>query len=369
ALQCVLCCVAVPVFAQKSDRDSAFALGDGGKFFEAIPLLEKLVAAGSTDRAVYERLGLAILKTSGMNADAEVRRQQRIRARAMFEKAAQLGSKSDQILALLNAIPADGGPDASFSRNAEVDAVMKKAETAYSSSDYKLAFKYYQEALALDSTLYDAALFSGDTYLHTPTADSAYVWYARAARINPNRETAWRYWSDVLVKNNRLDEARDKAINAMVAEPFNRIARQALASWAPKARIPVAFPRVDFPVVDTASVHSRARVAYDSVRAVWRGTDPKGGALFTAAYPAESKYRHTLAEEKAALQAAYRAAGDDGGTANLKKLDDAGELEAYIFFARADQQIASEYDAYRRTHSDALRNFWSDFVIGAPYAR
>ena len=91
-------------------------------------------------------------------------------------------------------ITADGGNEPTSSSKTDVDDAMKKAESAYSAGDYRITFTIYQKAFALDPTLYDAAVFSGDTYLHTPVVDSAYVWYARATEIHPNRETAWRYW-------------------------------------------------------------------------------------------------------------------------------------------------------------------------------
>lgn len=360
------CLTATPLSAQRSDRDSAFFLFDQGKSGEAVAILDKLVAAGSKEPAVFERLGLSVLRLSGAYPDAKDRQFQRLRARLAFEVAVKLGSKDIQILSLLQSIPEDGGPDASYSNNPEVDAAMQKAEVAYSSGDYRTALINYQKALALNPKQYNAAVFSGDTYVHGATVDSAYIWYARATEIDPNRETAWRYWSDVLLKRGELDEARDKAIEALIAEPYNRIAFSGLSGWAPKARIPVGFPRVEIKSPTAGAPPSLAWAAYDSVRSAWRESVAAAGSNFAKAYPGEQKYRHSVAEEKAALLAAYNADPTNAALVNVKKLDDAGMLESFVLIARADAGIAQEYPAYRAAHRELVRKFWASFVVGTP---
>ena len=56
----------------------------------------------------------------------------------------------------------------------------------------------YQRALLLDPKLYEAALFIGDVYFKTADQVKAVEWFARAVAINPDRETAYRYWGDCL---------------------------------------------------------------------------------------------------------------------------------------------------------------------------
>ena len=353
--------------AQRTVRDSALALFDQGKIREAAPLLERAIIANPADVLVHERLGLALLSMSAGYPDPAARKQQRVRARSMLAKAVSLGSTSQQVQAVLEVIPEDGGPDVSFSDSPAVDAVMRRAESAYGSGDYRTAFIEYQKALALDSMNYSAAVFSGDTYLHMQPVDSAFIWYARATRIDPDRETAWRYWSDVLIKQSRHAEAMEKAVEAIVAEPYGRISRQALISWAQATRTRVALPRVVLPYPDTSATHPAGWVAYDSVRRSWQGAAGSRSPAFAAAYPTETRYRHSLAEERDALRAAAKAGPTDPATHNLVALDQAGMLEAYIFFARADEGIASEYEAYRARHRELLRRFWTNFVVGAKY--
>lgn len=369
ALLTLLLSMAVPrtALAQQTLRDSALALFDQRRIPEAHPLLERALIAHPADAVVNERLGFALLALTGSLPDATARKQQRLRARTMFARAVALGSKDRQVQAMLEAIPEDGGGDVTYSDSPAADAAMRRAEAAFSSADYRTAFAEYQKALAADSTLYDAALFSGDTYVHTQPLDSAYLWYAKATRIDPDRETAWRYWSDVLLKHSQPDEALAKAIEAIVAEPYSRVSRQALGAWAQTTRTRVALPRVILPIRDTSSTPSAGWVAYDSVRRAWQGTAGSPSAAFAAAYPKEPRYRRSLGEEAAALRAAAKAGGADAATRHLTTLDEAGMLEAFIFFARADQGIASEYATYRATHREALKRFWAEFVVGAKY--
>jgi hypothetical protein len=48
---------------------------------------------------------------------------------------------------------------------------------------------------------------------------------------------------------------------------------------------------------------------------------------------------------------------------NLVKLWNAGLIEPYVLFARASQDIARDYGAYRRDNRRKLKQYWLDFVI------
>jgi hypothetical protein len=70
-------------------------------------------------------------------------------------------------------------------------------------------------------------------------------------------------------------------------------------------------------------------------------------------------YRHSLLKETEALRTVVSAATAGKGAshlspslATLKKLNDAGLLEAYILLAIADDGIAKDYPAYLRTNRD-----------------
>lgn len=348
--------------AQQEDLQHAVALFDQGEHRQALPLFQKLAQDGSKAPIVYERLGFLLLEMSGAPKEADARRRQRAEARRMFEKALQLGSRDLQVRALHDGMPEDGGGDADFSKNPAVQEAMRVAEAAYSARDFGAAFAAYQKALTLDPTLYEAAVFSGDTYLHRAPLDSAYVWYARATQIDPDRELAWRYWSDVLLKHDRRDEAKERAIRAIIAEPHQRMGFQAISSWAQVTHRSPEWPPA-FDPADNATRGTAARTAYDSVRAAWRGADGRGGPVFRQAYPGDSVYRHSLQEEVAALRAAAKVTTTETGVLVLRDLDSAELLEAFILFRRVDAGIAQDYDAYRREHREQLFRLWNRLAL------
>src|SRR5262249_34562011 len=95
--------------------------------------------------------------------------------------------------------------------------------------------------------LYEAALFIGDVYFKSAEQIKAGEWFARAIEINPDRETAYRYWGDSLMKQGKVTEAGDKFVEAYIAEPYNRLARAGFVNWGERVNIQLAHPRVEFP--------------------------------------------------------------------------------------------------------------------------
>jgi hypothetical protein len=104
--------------------------------------------------------------------------------------------------------------------------------------------------------------------------------------------------------------------------------------------------------------------AYASTRAEWRSR------RFAETYPGERAYRHSLAEETAALRALADAASKAGWSGqqlsptlvNVIELNKAGLLEAYVLIALADEGIAHDYAAYRKANRDKLRRYLLEYV-------
>ena len=130
--------------------------------------------------------------------------------------------------------------------------------------------------------------------------DKSGEWFARAVAINPDRETAYRYWGDALSWQDKRDEARDKFIEAVVAEPYTRTPWVGLSQWADKYGVHLAHLRVDVP--KDAAADDPVWGPYAAARAEWRSK------RFADTFPGEHAYRHSLAEEAAALRAASAAA-------------------------------------------------------------
>ena len=120
-----------------------------------------------------------------------------------------MGDNSNLLRVVLESSP---GTAPKFSDRKEVDDVMREGESAFSKGDFKGALAAYERVLNLDPNNYEAALFSGDVYYKQKQMDTAGQWFARAISINPDRETAYRYWGDALMGDSKVDEARAKFV-------------------------------------------------------------------------------------------------------------------------------------------------------------
>ena len=140
-----------------------------------------------------------------------------------------MGDKS-QILQVMLESPEDGS-EVAFSQRKDVDNAMKAAEADFARGDLDKARLDYEGVLLLDPNNYEAALFSGDVYFKQHVYGSAGQWFAQAIEIDPNRETAYRYWGDALAAMGKNDEARSKYIEGVIADPYNRRASTGLTNW------------------------------------------------------------------------------------------------------------------------------------------
>jgi len=119
---------------------------------------------------------------------------------------------------------------------------------------------------------------------------------------------------------------------------------------------------------------SSAWFVYGLARASWTaGKDGKPSENFAKAYPNETKYRHSLAEETDALRMVLSSLDEvikkkkvkklDSSLENLKKLNDAGLLEAYVLMARIDNGLFQDYKPYLNSNRDKLRRYVVEYVI------
>lgn len=388
----LLLCTVAPTMAQapnagQEERQQAFQLLEQGKFAEAKEKFEKLTAANPSDGPSHAGLGFALYATSKNIKDAEARRQARLRARTALLRAKELGAGNDLVEAGLAAILPDGGEALTFSQNPQADQAMHDGEAAFTRGDSDKAIASYQRALQFDPGLYNAALFIGDMYFQKKEIEKAGEWYGRAITIDPNRETAYRYWSDVLLKSGRMEEARAKAIDAIIAEPYNKASYRGLIQWAQVNKVSAAHPEIRQP---KPSMRSSTDKNQTTITIDPKALDPKQGtdyywsfydlsrtaypAIFQKDHPNEQTYRHSLTEEVTALQivaemvssdlkAGKLKSVDDPSLATLLRLSNAGLIEAYVLFARADEGIVRDYAAYRQTHRENLRRYWAEIVI------
>lgn len=374
---------------QDAERDRAIGLINESKYAEALPLFEKLATTRSADPQVMFGLGIARLMASREIKDDEERARARLSARTALLRAKELGIRNDNLEMLIKSITADGG-EPGVSKNKEAQAAMEAAFKAFAAKDYAQAAKEYERAARLDPTLYEAALYTGNSYYAMNSWDKAGEWFAKAIALDANRETAYRYWGDALMGNGKQEAARDKFFEAIIAEPYNQLSWKGLIQWAQENKVKLNHPQIEIPTSVTNGANgnvnitidpkalggskadgSAAWMMYGIARAGW--TTDKNGKLsekFAKAYPGERTYRHSLAEEIDALQLVLLSVKEqedikqlEPSLAALVKLNTAGLVEPYILFARADQGIINDYAAYRAAHRDKLRRYLLEYVV------
>jgi tetratricopeptide (TPR) repeat protein len=294
-----------------------------------------------------------------------------------------LGDNS-QLLASMLEQPEDGSI-AKFSDRKEVDEAIKTAEADFARGDLDKAREGYLRALLLDPSNYDAALFVGDVYFKQKVYGSAGQWFARAIEIEPNRETAYRYWGDALAAMGNEDDARSKFIDAIVAEPYDRSSWVGLTNWLQRNNVVINNVRLkdgaavtqkdarDVTLTLDSSLgeddpNSLAWMTYGMARASWRGEK------YQKEFPNEPKYRRTMKEETESLglmitvlkeQKNYKKELKklDASLQEMIKIQEAGLLEPFVLINRADAEIAQDYEAYRAAHRDNIRRYLDTFVV------
>lgn len=331
--------------AQGSDladtRRQAAALVKEDNFAAALPLLERIVAADPASAEWNFNLAYALASTAPASADAAAYTAARVRARTLFLKARELGYSDPMLDAYIESIPPDGGDRVHFSDKPEVDRLMSEGEKLFAAQKMDEALAAYQQALQLEPTLYEAALFSADAYLHKTDYAQAEAWYQKAIAINPARETAYRYSATPLMRQERYDDALARYVEAYITEPYNNQTVAALKNWAMTTRSALGHPQVTVPVAPVSCERPPCR---------------------------------TMATEAAGLRAAARAGAGIGDTPSseldvIRKLDREELLEAYILLARADEGIARDHSAYLRDHRDKLRRYVMTYVVRRPPAQ
>lgn len=217
--------------------------------------------------------------------------------------------------------------------------------------------------------------------------EQADKWFARAVEIDPNRETAYRYWGDDLVAQGHASAAKEQFIGAVVADPYNQRPWMGLSQWAKSQKMMLGHPRIISPnqiedngknqtniTIDPSTLQGSAKkdgtdawFSYTLFRAVWHGDK------FKKEFPAEKEYRHSLPEEVDGLQGVVNQVKEglkkkeikqlNPALASLVKISDEGLLEAYVLISRPDKGISLDYPAYRDAHREKIRKYISEWII------
>ena len=363
------------------DRQRAMALFSDGKRLEALPLLERLEQQRPRDDEVLVALAASLVEHAATLSDPEAVAKERARAKGLLQKAFELGNTSpleENLRQLLGELPANGVIP--FSANPAVQQAMLSGEAAFARREFDSALSHYARALKLEPGNYYAALFTANTLDRQGHADKAGEWYERAAALNPDMETAYRYYADMLAKHGDMLKARSMLIHAAVAEPYNKIVWREIRAWAlinhtafNIVYLPIPLPGkitsgpAGQPSGDSDSDITAAWQTYYSVKARWRDGD-----AFHKRFPQEPTYRHSLAEESEAYSAAAEilrkhadspAVSADPIAPLLLRLYAGGLIDAYVLFSLGDDGIAKDYVAYRSQHRPKLETYLDRFVM------
>ncbi|MET0753132.1 MAG: tetratricopeptide repeat protein [Pyrinomonadaceae bacterium] len=393
--------VATPLRAQatgEEDIAKVLELFKQKRFAEAAPYLEKIVKDSPNDPDLRFLYGFSLFIKAASQTDKTEARKILAEARKQFVKAKELGSKEENLDQFIAVIPPDGGavsnaPTENYSKNKEAEELMSKGEAYFAGSDYDKAFLMYQEALKKDPNIYEAALYSGDVFVQKGDFDKAEIWYQKAIAINPNRETAYRYSATPLMKQKKFDRARERYVEAYITEPYNSRALGGMKQWAEITGIEIGHPSIEIPVnvgtggngdvnimqkTENPDDGSFAWMAYGLSRASWQNGKNGLSDKFKTAFPNETKYRHSLAEEYDALKMTVatlkeRMKAKDNPVkklnpdlAMLVEIYDKGFLEPYILLVLKDEGIAQDHPAYLKQNRDKLREYVFNYVFSRP---
>ena len=371
--------------AAKSDAEvqredlQAEALYEQQNFMGALPLFEDLHQQRPDSNVFRERLAMTLLAKASTEAPTEAA-VTRERARKLLLDAKAAGDNSNLLQILLEKLSTPVAASSGMQRSPGAESMLK-AEKAFSNGDLKKALALYKEASEADPKLYEAALFAGDTEFKRKNYDEAAIWFAKAIAINPDRETAYRYWGDTLVHSGHQKAAQSKFVDAVIAEPYTKASWVGLQQWANASNVRLASPPITLPkqavpdakgnvnvTVDPSSTGSPALGAwliYSTQPMMWRSTE------FKKHYPNETVYRHSLAEEAEGLRSVIAVVKEqnipedklDPTLKSLLALDKDGMLECWILLNGADQGIVQDYAAYRAAHRDLLHAYMDKYVV------
>jgi tetratricopeptide (TPR) repeat protein len=398
-----------------AETQQANALFVAGRRLEVLPLYEDLCRQDPTVALFAERHAAALLvKQSTPGIDPKEQFNALIQAYDELHRAQALGDNSALVRTLLiviekspmgvilTGIPLTVGY--TYMGTPAAQATMGQAETAFSAGKFDDAAKLYIAAAGQDPALYTAALYAGDSFFRNKDYANGGIWFAKAIAIDPDRETAYRYWGDALYKSGDSAGARDKLVQAYVAEPYSIATWAELYQWAVANKLTLAAPqarrpefymlsgKVDFDphvlppnlLPETGDGHAswliyqHVRVSHGATTLV-QNVPPSGGTMANGDLNA-SGYIHTLAEEMDALTAmladvkAKLAAGTvtpeklDPGIKLLLRLQQDNMLECFVLLNAFDMGLRHDYPKFRAAHRDQLIAYVNRYLLTQPVA-
>lgn len=390
----------------EAERLQADELFVHGKHQEALPLYADLCQQDQTVPVFAERHGLLLLEKAEVTTDPKQKDELNEAGLAELRRAQRMGDNSPLLVqTLYNASKtpmgaAVGAPMGmlpltvgyTHTGSASAQPFFEQGEQAFGHQDFAAAAAGYRKASEADPQWYFAALNAGDSYFRMKDWKDAGEWFAKAVAIDPNRETAYRYWGDALWASGDRMGAKAKFIDAIIAEPFVGSTWSKLQQWAGATQTPFIIVRVhrpEFttpdgklkvdPALETETGDGHASwLVYEQVR-VAHGARTAGQLIMAGASTANgeftpSGYVHTLDEEMAAVNAMLDdvqrkvAAGTvteatmEPGIRAMLELRRQGFLGPFEMLNFHDAGLRHEYPAYRAAHRELLVRYMNAVV-------
>ncbi len=386
-----------------SERKQANELFLAQKPLEALPLYEDLCRQDPTVAVFAERHGAGLFAREATISDPAARMKVHQMGISEIKRAQALGDDTAYVRSVLNletktfvgavisGIPLTVGY--TYRGKPDAQALFNVAEGNFGRSDWAGAAKAYAQAADLDPAWYDPALYAGDSYFRMKDVANAGVWFAKAVAIDPDRETAYRYWGDALFQSGNQIGAREKFVEAVVAEPYGTPPYSELGQWAQRTGHQLVKPAITRPEfitpngvlqIDPALAASTADgrsswIIYQQYR-VAHGARTLNQLILSGGSDANAvvtttDYRHTIAEEHAALRAmladidAKLKSGTlvetnlDPSIRNIRALEKDNALGAWVAINAADAGIRSDYPDYRAHHRQHLLDYVNGVLI------
>jgi tetratricopeptide (TPR) repeat protein len=386
-----------------SERKQADELFLAQKPLEALPLYEDLCRQDPTVAVFAERRSAGLLAKEATLSDPAEQMKVHQQAIAEIRRARTLGDNSAYVRTILNldsktlvgaivaGIPLTVGY--TYHGKPDAQAVFHQAEAAFGRSDWAAASQLYTQAAALDPGWYDPALYAGDSFFRMKDASNAGIWFAKAIAIDPDRETAYRYWGDALFQAGDPVGAREKFVAAVVAEPYGNPPFFEIGQWAqrtghqlvkpaiarPEFTTPDGALRIDPELAASTQDGRSSWIVYQQFRVAHGARTLNqiivAGGSDANAVVTPSGYRHTIAEEHAALRAmladidaklasgALTEANLDPSIRNIRNPEKANVLGAWIAINAADAGIRSDYPDYRAHHRKHLIDYVNTYLV------
>lgn len=307
-------------------------------------------------------------------------------ARKFCVEAKKNGFLDPLVETTLAAINEDGSENADkIAADPQVDRILHEAEEAYARHQFDQAIKGYLAVLEIQPGNYFATLNLGDAYFASNHFPEAIEWFKKATIIDQNRETAYRYCGDALMRLGKKDDALDQYLSAIIAEPYNGYPWRGLNTglkafllkpWPPARDVPVGGLSVGEKGVEIhlSDAGDTLQIGYLMARAEWYDKNHK------AKSPKETLYRQTLEEEVHGLEMLLKIYDElkqaeqkpdspkiseavSKSMAELTEIKNAGLLEPHILFFRANKDLAQDYPAYRDANREKLKAYLLKFYL------